>query len=144
MSTLSKISCRRFPISIAVAALGVVNSLPAQDAGRSTPIAVATIHLQPTLADSLFLGAAVLRTRARWSAAGALQMPARRHMPPELKGGMLGMGIGFGAGATYGLYRDLKGCNPLLCGFGPVAYGIYGAGLGAIVGMVAGFVSRFF
>jgi len=65
-------------------------------------------------------------------------------MPPELKGGVMGMGVGFTVGAAYGLYHDLKGCYPLLCGFGPVAYGIYGAGLGIMVGVVAGTVSRFF
>jgi hypothetical protein len=52
------------------------------------------------------------------------------------------MGVGFTLGAGYGAYHDLKGCYPLLCGFGPVAYGIYGAGLGIMVGVVAGAVSR--
>jgi len=144
MSMFSHRLRRCFPCCVAVAAFGVVCPLAAQGTGPSRQGAPATLHLQPALADSLFLSAARPQSRPPWRAADALQVPQRRHMPPELKGAALGMGVGFAAGATYGLYHDLKGCNPLLCGFGPVAYGIYGAGLGVMVGAVAGFVSRFF
>src|SRR5207249_10160337 len=94
----------------------------------------------PALADTLFLAALavspVAASLSLWPPAGSTPQRPRRRMPPELKGGVMGMGVGFTVGAAYGLYHDLKGCYPLLCGFGPVAYGIYGAGLGIMVGVV--------